>query len=272
LVIITSSKKELKAFYEKEGERSAEQRVSEDVMVNLHLDVAKIGQSQFVLDVGCGDGHLLNEFKDRSTALGVELSRTRAERTKKKGIEVIVADAEALPLVNTVLDICFAIEVLEHVPNPPRMIQELRRVLKPDGTLIIVVPNDRNWFICRLLSGDLPEAFHKWGHLHDFSRPNKIQIISNGFRVVEVWENKHKPLILLPYIYKQFAAVKKRSSKPKGTLGVRQNRQVEAINLIITRFLEVYKKYMPLPRLTLHITIKLVKTRPILDDSIVPDF
>lgn len=91
---IASSKKELKAFYEKEGKRSASKSRPPDSIIDFYLDVAKNGQSQLVLDVGCGDGDLLNKIKDKSATFGIELSSIRARRAKEKGIEVLVADAK----------------------------------------------------------------------------------------------------------------------------------------------------------------------------------
>lgn len=269
------SRKGLKAFYEKEGERSALSCVSSDPVIAPYLDIAKIGQSQLVLDVGCGDGYLLNKIKERSAAFGIELSSTRARRAKKKGIEIIVADAEALPLVECCFDTCFCVEVLEHIPKPARVIQELARVLKPSGALIIVVPNDRNWFVCRLLGGNLVEAFHCWGHLHDFSRLETIQTMSNGFRILEVKENKHKPLILMSGLYQGFTRAKKALSKIVGTSKAVQNERAgdKSQSSTISKFLEIYLKYMPIPRLTLHTIIKLVKNGPITGNSICrPDF
>lgn len=153
--------------------------------------------------------------------------------------------------------------MLEHVPNPARMIQGLRRVLKTDGALIIIVPNERNWLICRLLGGDLLKAFHDWGHLHDFSRLDKIQTIFNGFRVVEVRETREKPLILLLGLYKGLSGVTKALRKIFGTSTTMQNERVKDKSSrsarSITKFLTIYKKYMPIPKLTLHTVIKLVK-------------
>jgi SAM-dependent methyltransferase len=55
---------------------------------------------------------------------------------------LLVGDATALPISDECVDTVVATEVLEHVPSDSAMASEISRVLRPDGHLIITVPND----------------------------------------------------------------------------------------------------------------------------------
>lgn len=52
----------------------------------------------------------------------------------------LVADARAMPLAGQSVDVVLCTQVLEHIPEPVRVLDEIRRVLRPGGTLILSVP------------------------------------------------------------------------------------------------------------------------------------
>ena len=168
-------KRKLKSFYEKEGESSSSKIFFADKVDSIALKLSNVSQLDIVLDVGCGDGNLLRRVEDNIIAVGVEFSSVRARRAKEKGLEIIISDTEQLPFKDGAFTICFAIEVLEHVSAPKKMIHELDRVSSQRARVIVVTPNDKNWFIYRVLAGNISDAFHSYGHLHDFSQLYKIQ-------------------------------------------------------------------------------------------------
>ena len=59
--------------------------------------------------------------------------------------EVKLADARKLPAANDSFDLVLATEIIEHVPHPSELLAEIRRVLKPGGTLIASVPINLPW-------------------------------------------------------------------------------------------------------------------------------
>jgi SAM-dependent methyltransferase len=99
------------------------------------------------LDVGCGRGFMLRELDALAgwRAVGVDLS-PRALRSAA-GIagraHTLCADGEALPFPDATFDVATALGTLEHFPDPGRGAAEVARVLKPGGTALIVVPNER---------------------------------------------------------------------------------------------------------------------------------
>ena len=103
-----------------------------------------------VLDVGCGDGTILGSVGRPGWSLvGVELSAAAAlEAKKRRGVRPVRVDLERgrLPLRSASFDLAICYDVLEHVFDPMALLAEIHRVLRPDGTALLCVPNAFNLF------------------------------------------------------------------------------------------------------------------------------
>jgi len=96
-----------------------------------------------LLDIGAGTGDfLLTAKNDGWETIGVEPSDRAKNIAKEKGISFV---EETSTLESNSLDVITMWHVLEHVPNLEVQIQELKRLLKPTGTLIIAVPNYKSF-------------------------------------------------------------------------------------------------------------------------------
>ncbi|RTY88304.1 class I SAM-dependent methyltransferase [Flavobacterium sp. RSP15] len=96
-----------------------------------------------ILDIGAGTGDFLSVAKENGWhAIGVEPSEKAKAIAKKKGVSFV---GETSELDNHSLDVISMWHVLEHVPNLENQIKELKRLLKPNGTLIIAVPNFKSF-------------------------------------------------------------------------------------------------------------------------------
>lgn len=92
-----------------------------------------------ILDIGAGTGEFLSVAKnDGWQTIGVEPSDRAKEIAKNKGVSFV---EETTELENHSFDVISMWHVLEHVPDLDKQIKELKRLLKPTGTLIIAVPN-----------------------------------------------------------------------------------------------------------------------------------
>lgn len=94
-----------------------------------------------VLDVGCGAGFLSNELGKKGLSVtGVDLSssslKVAAAHDISGSVKYQVADAYQLPFANESFDVVTAMDFLEHVEDPKRVIQEASRVLKPGGIFL----------------------------------------------------------------------------------------------------------------------------------------
>jgi SAM-dependent methyltransferase len=88
-----------------------------------------------VLDAGCGEGVLVDEYASRLTIEGVDENYSSA-RVRHGSIM-------ALPYGDSSFDRAMCLDVLEHLSfaDQPRALAELFRILKPDGELLVSVPN-----------------------------------------------------------------------------------------------------------------------------------
>ncbi|MCV9932334.1 class I SAM-dependent methyltransferase [Flavobacterium sp. LS1R47] len=128
----------------------------------LNLINSENPQKGRILDIGAGTGDFLLTAKDNGwNTVGVEPSDRAKSIAIKKGISFVekIADLE-----NNSFDVITMWHVLEHVPNLEFQIQELKRLLKPTGTLIVAVPNfksfDANHYKTFWAAYDVP--IHFW--------------------------------------------------------------------------------------------------------------
>ena len=96
-----------------------------------------------LLDIGAGTGEFLSVAKnDGWQTIGVEPSDRAKSIAKSKGVSFVEETGE---LENHSFDVISMWHVLEHVPDLDKQIKELKRLLKPTGTLIIAVPNFKSF-------------------------------------------------------------------------------------------------------------------------------
>lgn len=148
-----------------------------------------------VLDVGCAGGHMAAELRKKNcTVHGIEVDPTAADRARKVCASVVEGDMDAkedLPFAAGMFDYILALEVLEHMRRPDRVLALLRPLLKPEGRLICSIPNVARVEVrLGLLFGrfDYGEsgALSK-GHLRFFTRRSASQLLAEaGFRIEKV--------------------------------------------------------------------------------------
>jgi len=109
----------------------------------LNLINGEQSQKGRILDIGAGTGDfLLTAKNDGWETVGVEPSERAKNIAIQKGISFV---HEIAALENNSFDVITMWHVLEHVPNLEFQIQELKRLLKPTGTLIVAVPNFKSY-------------------------------------------------------------------------------------------------------------------------------
>jgi SAM-dependent methyltransferase len=91
---------------------------------------------------GCGVGSYLVRLAEQATlAAGLDIEVERAIEAHRKGPDALGGAGEYLPFAKDSFDLVLSHEVLEHVQDDRKAIQEIVRVLSPGGRLILFVPN-----------------------------------------------------------------------------------------------------------------------------------
>lgn len=116
-------------------------------LVNRLADERRLGPDNRVIEIASNDGYLLQYYKQRGIeVLGVEPAKNIAEMAvKEKGIPTLVEFfgaelGERLASEGTWADVIHAHNVFAHVPDPKSFVAGLKKVLKPDGLVLIEAP------------------------------------------------------------------------------------------------------------------------------------
>ncbi|MDQ6750587.1 MAG: methyltransferase domain-containing protein [Actinomycetota bacterium] len=106
---------------------------------------AHVEPGQAVLDLGCGAGAFTGLLAGWGAApIGVDIAEEalRRARARHPTLDFRLAHADgALPLPEASIDVCWASEVLAHVPDTAGLLGEVRRVLRPRGALLVTTPD-----------------------------------------------------------------------------------------------------------------------------------
>jgi SAM-dependent methyltransferase len=136
-------------------------------------------QIESVLDLGCADGYVTTHLRAKaSKVVGVDAD-VKDVRTAKKtivGADFLVSIAEALPFAAGCFDAVLFLDVLEHVGDDRRAIDEVVRVLRPGGYLILSTPHKglfefldpENFFLRRRVGR--PRARHRHYSIDDYEK------------------------------------------------------------------------------------------------------
>lgn len=137
-------------------------------------------KDKVVLDIASGSGYGTKMLaKNAKKVYGVDISTEAVEYAKKnynaKNIEYIVGDAASIPLSDGSIDVVVSFETIEHIPQYKKFLQELRRVMKPNGVLIVSTPNDEEY----------PEGNEY--HVHEFGMDEFKQLMASNFKNIELY-------------------------------------------------------------------------------------
>lgn len=170
------------------------------------FEFLNIKENNLVLEIGCGQGDLTEKLsKKYKRIIAFDISSVGVKKARKRvdvncNSEFLVADATKLPFKPHQFDVVILSEVLEHVIDQERCIQEIHRVIKSNGWFMLTTPN----------SGGIHRNMTKL--VHKLSRkPYKMgtQIIDNPLSPTELKqmllpcftiEKKRGILYTLPYL------------------------------------------------------------------------
>ena len=119
-----------------------EPRRDEEARVRVEL-VRSVAPAGRLLEVGSAGGHFLAAARDAGyDVVGIEPSGAGAEAARRRfGLEVHEGFVEEIDLPAESFDAIASFHVLEHIPEPLSALERMRTWLKPEGALVLEVPN-----------------------------------------------------------------------------------------------------------------------------------
>jgi SAM-dependent methyltransferase len=197
----------LRAFYENPGTTvsSGPERARRQARMLAAVLAGRTG-AQRIVDVGCGDGsatRLLSNLDAGNTVIGVDWSATALARARARGLLVVQGGVETsgLPLPDGCADVVIMSELIEHLVDTDTAVDEVRRVLRPGGVLLLSTPNLAAWFNRGLVALGVQPVFSEVslrgiygrpgqevvGHLRLFTRRALVEFLAaRGFRCERV--------------------------------------------------------------------------------------
>lgn len=146
-----------------------------------------------LLEVGCAYGFLLDFFRKNGwNVSGVEISKESSSYAREWfGLKVLTDTIEHAPYPDEEFDVVLMLDIIEHLPDPITSLKEVRRIMKPDGILLVQVPYElSHWekILEALLKGKKPGIASPYdvpAHLYFFTPKTIKKLLEKaGFTIV----------------------------------------------------------------------------------------
>jgi dolichol-phosphate mannosyltransferase len=143
------------------------------------------GNSSAVLDIGCGSSRIILDLKE---AVGLDILFRKLRFLKPNHDKLVCASTFALPFKNESFDVVINSQVIEHIPEDPKIMSEMWRVLRPGGTLVLGTPDYSRWSWVALewMYGKVLEGGYAHEHITHYTRQSLAELIrASGFEVLD---------------------------------------------------------------------------------------
>jgi SAM-dependent methyltransferase len=131
-----------------------------------------------ILDVGCGDGAALAVAATQNPEhqfAGIDWSADALRQARARGLTVVRGTMETrLPVADDAADVVIMSELIEHLVDPDGAVAEVRRVLRPGGSLLLSTPNLAAWYNRGLLAVGIQPVFSEVSLTGVFGRPGSV--------------------------------------------------------------------------------------------------
>ncbi|MDB4926964.1 bifunctional 2-polyprenyl-6-hydroxyphenol methylase/3-demethylubiquinol 3-O-methyltransferase UbiG [Mucilaginibacter sp.] len=140
-------------------------------------------ENKIVLDIACGEGYGSNLLSSKATqVIGVDIDLDTIEEARKKynasNLTFILGSTDKIPVKNSYVDVVISFETIEHHDKHEEMMNEIKRVLKPDGILIISSPEKTG------------EISSNPFHIKELSKKEFTNLIGKYFKYHKIYSQK----------------------------------------------------------------------------------
>ncbi len=137
-------------------------------------------QDKRILSLGCGTGNDVWYLAEENLVVGLDYAVSGLEVGRQHGLRGVMGDLNLQPLLpfeSRSFDVVICKDILEHLLEPLAVLQEVRRVLKDDGYVVISVPNHfylplrlrilfGKGLIWKSIGSDHSRAYDEWNYMH----------------------------------------------------------------------------------------------------------
>ncbi len=136
--------------------------------------IGAVLRGKTVLDIASGSGYGTAILaKEATHVYGVDVFAPAVAYAKENygasNITYLVGDGVKIPLEDAAVDVVISLETIEHIEDYEQFMCEVKRVLKPDGLLILSTPNDKEF---------IEDNHH---HIHEFEHDELEQLVKKYF-------------------------------------------------------------------------------------------
>jgi SAM-dependent methyltransferase len=144
-----------------------------------------VDRSGTILDIGCGTSRIIQQLPG---AVGLDISLKKLRYLRGHGIRLAKADISRLPFKSGSFSLVICSQVIEHVPPVPEIYNEIGRVTRPGGILVIGTPDYGrvSWRVIEFFYGKLLPGAYAEQHITHYTRESLGKMLrENGFEILE---------------------------------------------------------------------------------------
>jgi len=157
-----------------------------DWWIKKMISMVNVRKGSVVLDNGCGTGILFDYLdKYNCRTIGIDISKGMIEKSRKSNKPLICGDSQFLPFKEKSFDIIFGRSLLHHLLDPKNGIEEMRRVVKKNGKIILADTN--NSILSRLPRKIAKKGEHFSEDHKNFSFAELLNMVGSGFKITDIY-------------------------------------------------------------------------------------
>lgn len=162
-----------------------------------------IGENKRVLEFGCATGYFSQMLSEKGcNVTGVEINANAAQKAQKYCSQVIVADLDFTPLSDILsgqtFDVAVFGDVLEHLREPWKILESVRKYINPKGFVVASIPNVAHGAVrLSLLQGKF--NYQQYGilddtHIRFFTKSSVIEMFEKSGYFIDVLDRTKVPI------------------------------------------------------------------------------
>lgn len=159
--------------------------------INKIIHLLDIKDGDRILEIGCGSGihakALLDSKKIKYSGIDISqgmINETRERLRNHKDIFLKISDGEHLPYKDNIFDGVFCCSSLHHMPQPDKVIKEMKRILKPGGRIALMEPNKYffiNYYYAKVYPVEKNVLIMKIKNFRKWAEDSNLKVLESSY-------------------------------------------------------------------------------------------